>query len=110
MNRNSHQRRGVNISAHARQRLKERFPEIEEKDYARICKKARYEGLLPTMPEVHPLISKFVSSHYHGNNSTQVRIYNNGVFIFCGVHGHARTLRTVVKIPQSILDKVNEVN
>ena len=94
----------IEITAHARQRLLERMPEIQPADYNRIAKEARYNGKTQSiLLKENPVFAKEVFKRFYANNSTQVRVYKDHVFIFCGNKGHSRTLRTVVDIPQYIL-------
>ena len=98
-------RRDVTISFHARQRLRERLPEVDEREYKNFVKRARYDGKSLDDPSLPAHIYKFVRKRFHSNNSTKIIIYNNAIFVFCGNKGHARTLRTVVNIPEHILNK-----
>lgn len=94
----------IEITAHARQRLLERMPDVQPADYDRIVKAARYNGKTQyDLLKENPAFAKEVFKRFHKNNSTQVRVYKDHVFIFCGNKGHSRTLRTVVDIPQYIL-------
>ena len=94
----------IEITGHARQRLLERMPEIQPADYNRLAKEARYNGKTHSiLLKENPAFAKEVFKRFHANNSTQIRIYKDHVFIFCGNKGHSRTLRTVVDIPQYIL-------
>ena len=98
------QMKKIEITAHARQRLSERMPAINPKDYDRIVQSARYRGL--TEHELfrdNPKFAKEVFKRFRKNNSTEVRFYKDHIFIFCGNKGHSRTLRTVVNIPKYIL-------
>lgn len=97
-------RKKIEITTHAKQRLSERMPEIQPRDYDRVVQSARYNG--KTKHELYlenPKFAKAVFQRFRQNNSTEVRIYKDHVFIFCGNKGHSRTLRTIVDIPQYIL-------
>ena len=101
-------RKNIEITAHAKQRLAERMPEIQPKDYGRVAKAARYDGLTKyELLKENPKFAREVFQRFHQNNSTEVRVYKDHVFIFCGNKGHSRTLRTVVDIPQYILNLQN---
>lgn len=98
----------IEITTHAKQRLKERMPTIHPKNYYGIVRAARYQGLTECFLRAnHPQLAQYIFSRFHGNQSqsTEIRVYKNYVFIFCGNHGHSRTLRTVVDIPQQYLQK-----
>lgn len=101
-------RKKIEITAHAKQRLSERMPEIQPRDYNRVVQLARYNG--KTKHELYlenPAFAKAVFQRFRQNNSTEVRVYKDCVFIFCGNKGHSRTLRTVVNIPRYILNLQN---
>ena len=98
----------IEITAHAKQRLLERMPEIQPRDYERVAQSARYKGKTKyDLLKENPKFAQEVFRRFHKNNSTEVRVYKNRVFIFCGNKGHSRTLRTVVNIPQYILELQN---
>ena len=98
----------IEITAHAKQRLLERMPEIQPADFNRIAKEARYNGkTYQALLKENPKFAKAVFKRFYANNSTEVRVYKNCVFIFCGNKGHSRTLRTVVNIPRYILNLQN---
>jgi hypothetical protein len=99
------QMKKINITVHARQRLSERMPEIAPRDYEKVVQMARYKG--KTKHELYkenPQFATAVFQRFKQNNSTEVRVYKDHVFIFCGNKGHSRTLKTVVNIPQYILN------
>ena len=94
----------IEITAHARQRLSERMPDIQPRDYERMVQSARYKGKTKyDLLKDNPKFAQEVFKRFRKNNSTEVRVYKDHVFIFCGNKGHSRTLRTVVNIPQYIL-------
>lgn len=98
----------IDITMHARQRLSERMPEIQPKDYDKVAQIARYKGKTEhDLYRENPVFAKAVFQRFRQNNSTEVRVYKDRVFIFCGNKGHSRTLRTVVNIPQYILNLQN---
>lgn len=98
------QMKKIEITAHAKQRLAERMPEIQPRDYERMVQAARYKGLTRyELFKENPKFAQEVFKRFRKNNSTEVRVYKDHVFIFCGNKGHSRTLRTVVDIPQYIL-------
>ena len=97
-------RKKIEITNHARQRLSERMPEIQPRDYEKVVQSARYNGKTKhDLLKENPRFAQEVFKRFHKNNSTEVRVYKDHVFIFCGNKGHSRTLRTVVNIPQYIL-------
>ena len=98
------QMKKIEITAHARQRLSERMPEIQSRDYERVVQSARYRGKTKyDLQKENPEFAQAVFRRFSKNNSTEIRVYRDHVFIFCGNKGHSRTLRTVVNIPQYIL-------
>ena len=98
----------IEITSHARQRMAERMPEVKPCDYDKIAKAARYEGITQyQLSQTNPRLAKSIFQRFHWNNSTQVRIYKDHAFIFCGNKGHSRTLRTVIDIPKHIIDLLN---
>ena len=100
----SMQMKKIEITAHAKQRLLERIPEIPPRDYDRVVQSARYKGKTQhELLQENPKFAREVFKRFRKNNSTEVRVYKDHVFIFCGNKGHSRTLRTVVDIPQCIL-------
>ena len=98
------QKRGkITITAHARQRLQERAPQINSRDYLAFVGAARYCGYTRDyLRRNHPEIEQYVYSRYGMNNSTEIRVYKGYVFIFCGNSHKARTLRTVVSLPERL--------
>ena len=102
------QMKKIEITVHAKQRLSERMPAINPRDYDRIVQLARYRGLTEyELFRNHPRFAKEVFKRFHKNNSTEIRFYKDHIFIFCGNKGHSRTLKTVVDIPQYILTLKN---
>lgn len=95
------QKRGrITITEHAKQRLRERAPQIKKNDYTSFVNAARYRGYTRDYLRSHyPEIEKYVYRRYGLNNSTEIRVYKGYVFIFCGNSHKARTLRTVVNLP-----------
>lgn len=101
---NNMKKKKIEITAHAKLRLAERMPEIQSRDYNRVAQSARYYG--QTKHELLQKSPKFayeLFKRFRKNNSTEIRVYKDHVFIFCGTKGHSRTLRTVVDIPKNIL-------
>ena len=102
------QMKKIEITAHAKQRLSERMPDLNFKDYDRIVQLARYKGLTEyELSKDNPKFAREVFKRFSCNKSTEIRVYKDHVFIFCGNKGHSRTLRTIVDIPQYILDLQN---
>lgn len=98
----------IDITFHAKQRLSERMPEVQPRDYDRVVQLARYNGKTEhDLMKESPKFAREVFKRFKANNSTEVRVYKDHVFIFCGNRGHSRTLRTVVDIPQYILELKN---
>ena len=86
----------IDITAHARRRLKERFPELHESNYQSYVSAARYSGKNLFNKSVN--VSAEIKSRFNADNSTRIMFYKNGVFVFQGDHGHARTLVTAVNL------------
>ena len=102
------QKRKIEITAHAKQRLSERMPDVQPRDYERMAQSARYNGKTKQdLLRENPKFARAVFSRFGKSNSTVIRVYKDHVFIFCGNKGHSRTLRTVVNIPQYILNLQN---
>lgn len=98
------QMKKVDLTFHAKQRMAERMPDIQQKDYEKIAQSARYKGKTKyDLLKENPKFANAIFQRFKANNSTEVRVYKDHVFIFCGNKGHSRTLRTVVDIPQYIL-------
>lgn len=92
----------IKITTHARQRLKERMPEINPSNYNQVVQAARYKGLTRSdLEKNYPRLAKYIKQRFRYNNSTEIRVYKNCVFIFCGDNHHSRSLRTVVDIHES---------
>lgn len=98
----------IEITAHAKQRLRERMPNIHPNDYAQIVRAARYKGeTKSSLWKINPKFAKYICQRFYGNNSTEIRVYKNYVFVFCGNKGHSRTLKTVVDIPERQLIRMS---
>jgi hypothetical protein len=94
----------IEVTFHAKQRFGERMPDVQPKDYEKVAQLARYKGKTKhDLLKENPKFAKEVFKRFGANNSTEIRVYRDHVFIFCGNKGHSRTLRTVVNIPQYIL-------
>ena len=101
-------RKKIEITTHAKQRLSERMPNIQPRDYERVVQSARYCGKTQNdLLKESPKFAKEVFKRFGKNKSTEIRVYKDCVFIFCGNKGHSRTLRTVINIPQYILQLQN---
>lgn len=94
----------IEITEHARQRLMERMPEVDSSQYAQVVQCARYKGKTASqLKKENPQFAKALMKRFYKDNSTEIRVYRNHVFIFFGSHGHSRRLKTVVDIPKHIL-------
>ena len=94
----------IEITEHARQRLIERMPEVREDQHAKLVKNARYYGKTACIiAKESPEFAEALFKRFRADNSTQIRVYQNCVFIFFGTNHHARKLKTVVNIPKHIL-------
>lgn len=85
----------MNISRHARQRMKERCG-FSRKTQERMALKAFQEGI--THAQSRGRLNKWVTSLYFKNKSANnIRIYGDYAYIFCG-----ETLATVIPVPADI--------
>lgn len=98
------QKRGrITITEHAKQRLRERAPQINKNNYSSFVNAARYRGYTRDyLKGRYPDVEKYINERYSANNSTEIRVYKGYVFVFCGNSHKARTLRTVVNLPESM--------
>ena len=92
----------VLISKHARERFKERFPELNPKAFQGIASKARYVGHQDINFEGK--FRSYLDSVTHKDNSKQIRVSNNKIFVFGGCDGHCRTLITLYPVPEQFSD------
>ena len=82
---NYSQMKKIEITAHARQRLSERMPEIQPRDYDKVVQSARYKGKTKhDLLKENPKFAQAVFKRFQKNHSTEVRVYKDHVFIFCG--------------------------
>ena len=94
----------IEITEHARQRLMERLPEVNVNQYSQVVQYARYKGKTEyDLKKENPKFASALLRRFRKDNSTEIRVYKNCVFIFFGTKHHARRLKTVVNIPQHIL-------
>lgn len=85
----------MNISSHARQRMKERCG-FNKKSQDRMAQKAFEEGI--THAQTKGRLNKWVTSLYFKNkNADNIRLYGDNAYIFCG-----ETLVTVIPVPANI--------
>ena len=92
-------KRKVEITAHARQRLRERFPNVPESVFQTFVSSARYSGTdIREIEKRDPKRAEWVKTRFRYNKTTRIILYKNGIFVFSGNHGHVRTLVTVVNI------------
>lgn len=92
-------RKKIEITAHAKQRLVERMPELKPNNYNAVVSAARYKGETQnSLRKNNPRLAEYISKRFYNDNSTEIRLYKNCVFVFCGNRGHSRTLKTVVNI------------
>ena len=95
--------RTISITSHAKSRLRERLPSVHPKNYVRIVHAARYTGLTLSELNLHsPAIANYVRKSFCSDKTCQLRYYSNCIFVFRGNRGHARTLVTVVDLPNNI--------
>ena len=95
---NNPQRKTIEITNHAMQRLKERVVTHDGfKSWQHMVKTARYEG----RSEVNMTDVEYewcITHITHLYCSSQVRIMNGFAFLFMGNKGHARTLVTLIAV------------
>lgn len=97
----------IEITYHAKQRLAERMPNIHPSNYYEMVCAARYKGENKnTLWKINPRLAQYICQRFYGNHSTEIRVYKDHVFVFCGNRGHSRTLRTVVDIHEKFLVKI----
>lgn len=85
----------MNISNHARQRMKERCG-FNRKAQDRMAEKAFYEGI--THKQTKGRLHKWVTSLFFKNcNANNIRLYGDNAYIFRG-----ETLVTVIPIPGNL--------
>lgn len=85
----------MNISNHARQRMKERCG-FNRKVQDRMAQKAFNEGI--THKQTKGRLHKWVTSLFFKNcNANNIRLYGDNAYIFCG-----ETLVTVIPIPNDL--------
>lgn len=92
------QRAKIEITYHAKQRLAERVPDIHPSNYSQFVMSARYNGSPISYFYDKPEILNYLKKYFRSDNSTQLRVYRDCVFVFKGNKGKARTLVTVVNI------------
>lgn len=85
----------MNISNHARRRMKERCG-FNRKAQDRMAEKAFNEGI--THKQTKGRLHKWVTSLFFKNcNANNIRLYGDNAYIFCG-----ETLVTVIPIPSNL--------
>lgn len=85
----------MNISNHARQRMKERCG-FSRNAQDRMAEKAFNEGI--THKQTKGRLHKWVTSLFFKNcNANNIRLYGDNAYIFCG-----ETLVTVIPIPSNL--------
>lgn len=85
----------MNISNHARQRMKERCG-FNKKTQERMAEKAFRDGIPHN--RTNGRLNKWITSLYFKNErANNIRIYGDKAYIFCG-----ETLVTVIQIPANI--------
>jgi hypothetical protein len=97
---NAPKKSAITITSHAKQRLSERLPQIPKSQWEQLAYNARYKGLtdnqLQTTNEIDSNTKSWVFNTFKKDNSTQLRLYKDTVFVFSGNSHHCRTLVTVV--------------
>jgi hypothetical protein len=92
----------ITITRHAQQRIIERAPHIPQKQHLDFSYNARYKGI----PDNHFCgeFKNWLACAYRQNNSTQIRVYKNYVFVFSGNNHKSRTLVTVIPVKEQYKD------
>lgn len=92
----------MNISNHARQRMKERCG-FNRKEQDRMAEKAFYQGI--THKQTKGRLHKWVTSLFFKNcNANNIRLFGDFAFIFAG-----KTLVTVIPIPSNLKKDFKEM-
>lgn len=92
----------MNISNHARQRMKERCG-FNKKAQGRMAEKAFNNGI--THKQTKGRLHKWVTSLFFKNcNANNIRVYGGYAFIFAG-----ETLVTVIPVPVNIRKNMNKM-
>ena len=99
------QRAKIEITYHARQRLAERVPDIHPSNYTQFVMSARYNGAPISYFRDKPEMLEYLKKYFYSDNSTQLRIYHDSVFVFRGNKGKSRTLVTVVNIREPFCEE-----
>lgn len=85
----------MNVSSHAKQRLKERCG-FNKKSYERMAEKAFNEGIMHKQTKGR--LNKWITSLFFKNcNANNIRIYGDNAYIFCD-----ETLVTVIPVPAGL--------
>ncbi len=85
----------MNVSSHAKRRLKERCG-FNKKSCDRMAEKAFRDGI--THKQTKGRLNKWITRLFFNNcNANNIRIYGDNAYIFCG-----ETLVTVVPVPVSL--------
>ena len=104
---NYQNRKKVKVTVHARSRLSTRCSQFQPNDYVSIATAARYNG--KTIPNLPIKQARWVAKHFcYKFNTSQIRVYKNVVFIFAG--SHSRTLITVYRLPNWLVEGDNNVD
>lgn len=90
------------ISRHARERLGQRLPHVNPKQYNLIVSNARYLGKVPAnLPvEVSTYINRITKS-----DSSVLRLYKDNIFVFRG-KGNGHQLVTVFPLKEKLISKI----
>jgi len=92
----------LNISNHARQRMKERCG-FKRKSQERMAQKAFNRGI--THKQTKGRLHKWVTSLFFKNcNADNIRLYGDNAYIFCG-----ETLVTVIPIPANLKKDIEKM-
>lgn len=102
MSRNYPSKKKIEITDHAKRRIQERAPHIDIKQCRQWVYSARYKG--NALTDVDESIQRWVDSRLR-NDRTQLRVFDDYIFVFKGNCKHIRTLVTIYPIPDKIKSK-----
>ena len=106
MARNYPSKKKIEITEHAKLRIQERAPHIGSKQRQNWVYSARYKG--KSLDEVDESIQRWVNSRLR-TDRTQLRVFDNYIFVFKGNCKHIRTLVTLYPVPDKIGSHIEKI-
>lgn len=104
-------RNRIKITTHAKQRLRERLPEVHPNNYQTLVSAARYRGTpVEYLIYFDPMLLDYVENHFDDDNITHLRYYHGCIFVFRGPKRKGRVLVTVVNIAKNIEEEIEAIN